>query len=319
MGKKTCPPQKGIVWSSDCASRAADLVTHEVPALPHLPTASLSSPCVLQHAFAWHRCPWRSADFSPDCWSTQQRNTSGVHGTDDTRSAPSAGSFLRWAVKLQSERGPSPFPERDLRATAASQHPGALARDHRALCSLLAQASLWLRERDSHFTALGQWRGGVPISYSSYEKPPGNLLPKRITELRCGLASPLLTHTVAMVWSRSCACSIPWQGREGQTRYITRPFPQLDRLNVSSVWSNGKERKKKKKKAHLQHWLQTLLRLWEHTSDPELYWLQTAAYAEIIPATTEQLEWFMLFHLINQQTKAAKVCLSRLKAMCLIQ
>lgn len=44
-------------------------------------------------------------------------------------------------------------------------------------------------------------------------------------------------------------------------------------------------------------------------SDPELSWLQTAAYPEIIPDTTEQLEWFMLFHLINQQTKAEKVCL----------
>lgn len=99
------------------------------------------------------------------------------------------------------------------------------------------------------FHGQGQWRGGVPISYSSYEKPPGNLLPKRITELRCGLASPLLTHTVAMVWSHSCACSIPWQGREGQTRCITRPFPQLDRLNVSSVWSNGKEKKKEEKES----------------------------------------------------------------------
>lgn len=52
--------------------------------------------------------------------------------------------------------------------------------------------------------ALGQGHGAVPMSYSSYEKPSGNLLLKQITEPRCGLASPLLSPRVAIFWCQCC-------------------------------------------------------------------------------------------------------------------
>lgn len=65
---------------------------------------------------------------------------------------------------------------------------------------------------------LGQWHGAAPRSYSSYGNPPGNLLLEQTAELRCGLASPLLNHREDTFQCRGCLCSIPWQGKEWQTK-----------------------------------------------------------------------------------------------------
>lgn len=81
-----------------------------------------------------------------------------------------------------------------------------------------AGTALPLAQGSSSSMELGQWHGAVLISLSSYENPPGNLLLKQTAELRCGLASPLLSHSVATFQCWGCPCSISWQGREWQTK-----------------------------------------------------------------------------------------------------
>lgn len=121
------------------------------------------------------------------------------------------------------ERGLSPF----LRVTYSPSR--AVVGNHRALCSL------WLhsQSRDNGM--------GHTMSFSSHERPPGNLLLKEITELRCGPASPL--QTLCSHTSLSGLSLFNASAAQGQSKYNTWPFHQVDRLNVSSVWSSEKQTK----------------------------------------------------------------------------
>lgn len=262
--KKTRLHKKGL--SSDYASRAADLVTWEVAPVLHSCEGYPNSFFEVSVCFAtcFYMIPMPSAlywilscllktsgntESNADCWSVQWSNTSGDHGTGDTQPALREDSFLRWVVDLPrvSEACP-PFP----RVTQGPPLPPGTQEQWSGTRESLQPAGTALPLAGGTrrpFRGAGTMTWGVPISYSSYEKPPGNLPLKQTTELRCGLASPLLNHCVARFWCRGCPCSITRQGREGQTKYNTRPFHQVDKLNVFSVWSDEKQ---KKKKAHLQ-------------------------------------------------------------------
>lgn len=221
--------KKVFLWCRDCASRATDTVSWEDPA------ALLS--CEASQQLHWGLCVFHNrllhdtralgtAEFSAVLQGLQAvlgavlavgqcSNTVVIVTTHSQLGGTvcfSGGrqSFQEWARPVPFVWG-WPKGHHCLPALQDSgQEPQSSLQP--------AGTALPLAQGSSGSMELGQWHGTVLISYSSYENPPGNLLLKQTAELRCGLASPLLNHYMAMFQCRGCPCSIPWQGREWQTK-----------------------------------------------------------------------------------------------------